>query len=129
MVQVILCTFCIANSFLTLLRAFSFAYGGLQAAVQVHNTLVNKIINAPVLFFDQTPGGRILNRLEWGIALDHATCVMSYSFSYQTVFFLYWCPVHWFCNIFTLHYCIVQVFFRSLHNWWFSSIHPQHSRS
>ncbi|KAJ0008012.1 hypothetical protein Pint_30337 [Pistacia integerrima] len=59
---VILCTFCIANSFLTLLRAFSFAYGGLQAAVQVHNTLVNKIINAPVLFFDQTPGGRILNR-------------------------------------------------------------------
>ncbi|KAJ0075562.1 hypothetical protein Patl1_34753 [Pistacia atlantica] len=63
---VILCTFCIANSFLTLLRAFSFAYGGLQAAVQVHNTLVNKIINAPVLFFDQTPGGRILNRLEWG---------------------------------------------------------------
>ncbi|XP_044487071.1 ABC transporter C family member 13 isoform X3 [Mangifera indica] len=59
---VILCSFCIANSFLTLLRAFSFAYGGLQAAVQAHNTLINKIINAPVIFFDQTPGGRILNR-------------------------------------------------------------------
>lgn len=86
MVQVILCSFCIANSFLTLLRAFSFAYGGLQAAVQAHNTLINKIINAPVIFFDQTPGGRILNRLEWGAAFDHATCVMSYSFSYQTDF-------------------------------------------
>ncbi|XP_038713738.1 ABC transporter C family member 13 isoform X2 [Tripterygium wilfordii] len=60
---VILCIFCIINSFLTLVRAFSFAYGGLQAAVQVHNILLSKLINAPVYFFDQTPRGRILNRL------------------------------------------------------------------
>ncbi|XP_017978946.1 PREDICTED: ABC transporter C family member 13 isoform X3 [Theobroma cacao] len=58
----VLCIFCIINSSLTLVRAFSFAFGGLQAAVQVHNTLLNKLINAPVKFFDQTPGGRILNR-------------------------------------------------------------------
>ncbi|OAY37002.1 hypothetical protein MANES_11G066800v8 [Manihot esculenta] len=59
---VVLCIFCIANSFLTLVRAFSFAFGGLRAAIQVHNTLLNKIIDAPVQFFDQTPAGRILNR-------------------------------------------------------------------
>lgn len=61
--QVILCIFCVVNSALTLLRAFSFAFGGLRAAVKVHNTLLSKLINAPVQFFDQTPSGRILNRL------------------------------------------------------------------
>ncbi|XP_043706853.1 ABC transporter C family member 13 isoform X2 [Telopea speciosissima] len=60
---VILCVFCISNSLLTLVRAFSFAFGGLRAAVQVHNKLLNKLVNAPVHFFNQTPSGRILNRL------------------------------------------------------------------
>ncbi|XP_057968870.1 ABC transporter C family member 13 isoform X3 [Malania oleifera] len=60
---VILFIFSIVNSFLTLVRAFSFAFGGLRAAVQVHNTLLHKLNNAPVHFFDQTPAGRILNRL------------------------------------------------------------------
>lgn len=63
-VQLVLCIFCIINSSLTLVRAFSFAFGGLQAAAQVHNKLLDKLINAPVQFFDQTPGGRILNRLD-----------------------------------------------------------------
>lgn len=54
-----------ANSLLTLVRAFSFAYGGLRAAVQVHSELLGKLINAPVHFFDQTPSGRILNRLNY----------------------------------------------------------------
>ncbi|GAB4850548.1 ABC transporter C member 13 [Ancistrocladus abbreviatus] len=60
---VILSIFCIINSFLTLLRAFSFAFGGLRAAVQVHDMLLNKLVSAPVHFFDQTPCGRIINRL------------------------------------------------------------------
>ncbi|XP_031389468.1 ABC transporter C family member 13 isoform X2 [Punica granatum] len=59
---VILCLFCVMNSFLTLVRAFLFAYGGLRAAVKVHATLLCKIVNAPVKFFNQTPSGRILNR-------------------------------------------------------------------
>ncbi|XP_030491896.2 ABC transporter C family member 13 isoform X1 [Cannabis sativa] len=59
----ILCIFCVINSCLTLVRAFSFAFGGLRSAVKVHNTLLKKLINAPVHFFDQTPSGRILNRL------------------------------------------------------------------
>ncbi|XP_010533091.1 PREDICTED: ABC transporter C family member 13 isoform X2 [Tarenaya hassleriana] len=59
---VVLCIFCFSNSLLTLVRAFSFAFGGLRAAVQVHSTLICKLINAPIQFFDQTPSGRILNR-------------------------------------------------------------------
>lgn len=53
----------IANSFATLARAFFFAYGGLCAASEVHKALLNKVIAAPVRFFDQNPSGRILNRL------------------------------------------------------------------
>lgn len=60
---VVLCIFCIMNSLLTLVRAFSFAFGGLRAAVQVHDRLLKNLVNAPVNFFDRTPSGRILNRL------------------------------------------------------------------
>ncbi|XP_010467156.1 PREDICTED: ABC transporter C family member 13 isoform X2 [Camelina sativa] len=58
----VLCILCIINSILTLVRAFSFAFGGLKAAVRVHNALISNLINAPTQFFDQTPSGRILNR-------------------------------------------------------------------
>ncbi|KAI4331178.1 hypothetical protein MLD38_029388 [Melastoma candidum] len=58
----VLCCFCVANSILTLIRAFSFAYGGLRAAVKVHATLLHKLISSPAQFFDQTPTGRIVNR-------------------------------------------------------------------
>ncbi|XP_022853952.1 ABC transporter C family member 13 isoform X4 [Olea europaea var. sylvestris] len=60
---IILCVFCLVNSCLTLVRAFAFAFGGLRAAVRVHDKLIQILINAPVSFFDQTPSGRILNRL------------------------------------------------------------------
>ncbi|KAI7986989.1 ABC transporter C family member 13 [Camellia lanceoleosa] len=59
---VVLCIFSVANSVLTLTRAFSFAFGGLRAAIQVHDRLLNKLMDAPINFFDQTPSGRILNR-------------------------------------------------------------------
>ncbi|XP_017229484.1 ABC transporter C family member 13 isoform X1 [Daucus carota subsp. sativus] len=60
---VVLCIFCVMNSSFTLVRAFSFAFGGLRAAVQVHDRLLKNLVDAPVHFFDQTPTGRILNRL------------------------------------------------------------------
>ncbi|KAL3633123.1 ABC transporter C member 13 [Castilleja foliolosa] len=55
--------FCLVNSLLTLLRAFAFAFGGLRAAIRVHDRLLQSLTDAPVSFFDQTPSGRILNRL------------------------------------------------------------------
>lgn len=54
--------FCLVNSTLTLVRAFSFAFGGIHAAIQVHDRLLNSLVNASISFFDQTPSGRILNR-------------------------------------------------------------------
>jgi ABC-type multidrug transport system fused ATPase/permease subunit len=63
LVQIILALFGIINSLLTLGRAFSFAFGGLCAAVHIHGSLLENIISAPVCFFDQNPSGRILNRL------------------------------------------------------------------
>ncbi|WVZ82232.1 hypothetical protein U9M48_029518 [Paspalum notatum var. saurae] len=60
---VVLAMFGIINSFFTLGRAFSFAFGGLRAAIHIHASLLENIISAPVCFFDQNPSGRILNRL------------------------------------------------------------------
>eukprot|EP00250_Pteridium_aquilinum_P011989 c20437_g1_i1 orf=297-4817(-) len=51
-----------ANSLFTAARAFSFAYGGLSAAFKVHESLLKRILAAPVNFFDHNPKGRILNR-------------------------------------------------------------------
>lgn len=62
--QVILSVFCISNSVLTLVRAFSFAFGGLRAAVRVHDSLLSNLVNSTVLFFDRTPRGRIINRFD-----------------------------------------------------------------
>ncbi|RZC67750.1 hypothetical protein C5167_011443 [Papaver somniferum] len=60
---VVLSVFCLLNSLLTLVRVFSFAFGGLRAAVQVHSDLLNKLISAPVNFFDRTPTGRLSSDL------------------------------------------------------------------
>ncbi|OEL16196.1 ABC transporter C family member 13, partial [Dichanthelium oligosanthes] len=60
---IILAMFGIINSLLTLARAFSFAFGGLRAAIHIHTCLLDNIISATVCFFDQNPSGRILNRL------------------------------------------------------------------
>ncbi|RLN12234.1 ABC transporter C family member 13 isoform X2 [Panicum miliaceum] len=60
---IILAMFGIINSLFTLGRAFSFAFGGLRAAIHTHASLLENIISAPVCFFDQNPSGRILNRL------------------------------------------------------------------
>ncbi|XP_049393908.1 ABC transporter C family member 13 isoform X2 [Solanum stenotomum] len=59
----ILSLFCLANSLLTLVRAFAFAFGGLRAAVKVHDRLLEKLMSAPISFFDLNPTGRIINRL------------------------------------------------------------------
>ncbi|XP_060205268.1 ABC transporter C family member 13 isoform X1 [Lycium barbarum] len=59
----VLSLFCLANSLLTLVRAFSFAFGGLRAAVKVHDRLLQNLMSAPISFFDLNPSGRIINRL------------------------------------------------------------------
>ena len=51
-----------SHTLFTFARAFSFAYGGLQAAYHMHDALLHKVIAAPITFFDRNPRGRILNR-------------------------------------------------------------------
>lgn len=109
--QMVLCIFCILNSILTLVRAFSFAYGGLKAAVRVHSALICKLINAPIQFFDQTPSGRILNRLVKRKTL-FGLCV--------------YCSLTYVC-FFLVH--LFQILLWSIYNRWLSTVHPQHSSS
>lgn len=52
----------VANGFLTLARAFLFAYGGIAAAVKIHNLLLDKVLKAPLWFVESCPVGRVLNR-------------------------------------------------------------------
>ncbi|CAK9830297.1 ATP-binding cassette sub-family C member 10 [Anthophora retusa] len=50
------------NTIFTLMRAFMFAYGGIQAAIAIHKQLLKVVIRAKATFFDIQPFGRILNR-------------------------------------------------------------------
>ncbi|GJR42657.1 PSK simulator 2-like protein isoform X2 [Tanacetum coccineum] len=54
-IWVILCIFCSANSILTLVREFSFAYGGLCAANHVHNNLLKKLSSDLYTIDDSLP--------------------------------------------------------------------------
>lgn len=52
----------ISNSFLTFLRAFFFAFGGIIAALTIHEKLLSSTLQATSSFFDTTSFGRIINR-------------------------------------------------------------------
>ena len=58
----VLCYIAAFNSLAALFRAFIFAYGGLTAARHMFDRLLERVLYARVLFFDQNPVGRILNR-------------------------------------------------------------------
>ncbi|KAK2859114.1 hypothetical protein Q5P01_003734 [Channa striata] len=53
---------CAAGITLCLFTSLSVEYLGLSAATNLHHNLLNKIIHAPIRFFDITPLGQILNR-------------------------------------------------------------------
>ncbi|KAK6642139.1 hypothetical protein RUM44_013862 [Polyplax serrata] len=52
----------VMNTLATLMRAFLFAYGSIQAAIAIHEKLLKKILSSKIVFFDISPMGRILNR-------------------------------------------------------------------
>lgn len=52
----------VINSLFTLVRAFTFAYGGIAAAKTLHQRLLKSLLGCSISFFDVTPSGRILNR-------------------------------------------------------------------
>ena len=52
----------VVNSLFTLIRAFTFAYGGIEAARKLHKSLLHSLLKCSISFFDITPSGRIINR-------------------------------------------------------------------
>ena len=51
------------------IRAYVFFYVSLRAAENLHNKMVTCVLQAPVLFFDTNPAGRILNRFSKDIGV------------------------------------------------------------
>ncbi|CAM1331877.1 ABCC10 (predicted) [Pycnogonum litorale] len=61
-----------SNSIFTFARAFLAAFGGIQAAIWIHDKLLSSIMKARVGFFESTPVGRILNRFSSDLTIiDH----------------------------------------------------------
>uniref|UniRef100_A0A915DBV6 Uncharacterized protein n=1 Tax=Ditylenchus dipsaci TaxID=166011 RepID=A0A915DBV6_9BILA len=56
---------CVAvlNTVFTLIRAFLFAYGGVVAASELHEKLLHRVLYSTVSWWDETPWGRVVNRL------------------------------------------------------------------
>lgn len=46
----------------TIFRSITFFSICAQAAIQLHNQMLARLMRAPVTFFNATPGGRIINR-------------------------------------------------------------------
>jgi len=51
------------NTAFTLLRAFLFAYGGIVAARRLHESLLGRVLESTLHWWDCTPWGRVVNRL------------------------------------------------------------------
>ena len=65
-------------------RGYIFNYCTLRSSSYMHHTLFDRVISAPMSFFDSTPVGRILNRFAKDLDSEFWVC------------FCYWCLV-WFC--------------------------------
>lgn len=64
-------SFVSAAFLLGIIRAYVFFCGSLRAAENLHDKMVARVLEAPVLFFDTNPAGRILNRFSKDIgAID-----------------------------------------------------------
>jgi ATP-binding cassette subfamily C (CFTR/MRP) protein 10 len=50
------------NSLLAVVRAFSYAYGGIVAAERWHQKLLHSVLKTRLRFFDQRPFGQLINR-------------------------------------------------------------------
>lgn len=55
------------NTLAVIVRSWSFAKGGILAAIKIHDTLLVSVAFASMEFFDSTPCGRLLNRFSTDI--------------------------------------------------------------
>jgi ABC-type multidrug transport system fused ATPase/permease subunit len=67
---------CAANSVFAVARTMWFAAAGGRAAQRMFNAAVAAVVRSPLIFFETTPTGRILNRLTADVeVLDTTLCV------------------------------------------------------
>ncbi|CAG8789762.1 25600_t:CDS:2, partial [Dentiscutata erythropus] len=74
------CAWGATQGIFSILCGVAFSYSGAKAAKRLHNNAINRVLRAPISFFDTTPLGRIINRK------DIDTCDSSLSESYRMFF-------------------------------------------
>ena len=58
-------------------QSFALAFGTIHASQILHNKLLKSILHAPMLFFDTTPLGRIMNRFSKDVDVVDITIPMT----------------------------------------------------
>lgn len=58
----VFCSFGVLGLFMSSGASFSIAFGGIRAAIVIHERLLLSVMGAPSSFFNSTPDGRLINR-------------------------------------------------------------------
>ena len=68
-----------AQTTFTFFLSFAFALAGLNASLKLFKTALQRVLAAPVSFFDTTPMGRVLSRLSKDMdTLDNELAMIIY---------------------------------------------------
>ena len=74
---------CLGNSVLSLIRAFVYVYSCTLASKSIHDKLIKNLFKARIKFYDNTPQGRIINRVSSDMySIDDSLPFMINLFSY-----------------------------------------------
>uniref|UniRef100_A0A8C1P9D2 Uncharacterized protein n=1 Tax=Cyprinus carpio TaxID=7962 RepID=A0A8C1P9D2_CYPCA len=65
-----------AQGFLVFLGTILLADGSISASRTLHTSLLSNILKVPMVFFDTTPSGRIVNRFAKIIPMSFRTCIL-----------------------------------------------------
>ena len=74
---------------LAIIRAFTFFHVFLRSAENLHDKMVTCVLQAPVLFFDTNPAGRILNRFSKDIGVIDELLPKTFLFATQLLLFVF----------------------------------------
>jgi ABC-type multidrug transport system fused ATPase/permease subunit len=61
----------LATTVLSFIRSAIFMYGAIRAAKALHNSALTTVLGSPILFFDTTPVGTVLNKFSKDLGYVH----------------------------------------------------------